>query len=89
MEHRPSCHLVGLLLAALTCAGCRSVAPPRVVGAGDSATQRRWAVAYDPYGDSNIGPSVNDVRPPGFDRPPSQTQQSRRFIKSLGVSAAP
>jgi hypothetical protein len=78
-----------LLFAALLlggAAGCRSVAPPDIfdpLSLLSVEQQQVRANRYDPYGETDVGPSISETRPPGFSRPPVEPSRAR-WTRALG-----
>ena len=66
--------------------GCQSTLVPRVFDPGSAPVQRQSALAYDPYPARDLSPGVEDVRPAEFAYPASSTEQSRRFLRSVGAA---
>jgi hypothetical protein len=58
-------------------AGCRGMAMPNIFHPGPAGHQRNEAKRYDPYPESDIGPSVDEARPPDFQQgmpPPTRSR---------------
>jgi hypothetical protein len=51
-------------IVALT--GCHGLSHPNLFHPGPAAYQRNQAKRYDPYPESDLGPSMEDARPPDF-----------------------
>lgn len=61
-----------LVLAALAFAGCRNnreFGSPQLFGPGSADYQQHRAQQFDPYPDTDIGPSVEGGRPDGYSAP--------------------
>jgi hypothetical protein len=66
-------------------AGCsaRRWKLPNFPHPGHIETQRANAEWYDPYPEPNNGYPVNDLRPPGYEKPQNDHVQAQRYTKSL------
>jgi hypothetical protein len=59
-----------LLIAAVTLVvGCRGTGQPHLFGPGSAEQQQHQAQQFDPYPETNIGPSVTGARPEGYTAP--------------------
>ncbi len=47
-------------------AGCRGLTHPNIFHPGPAEYQRNQAKRFDPYPESDIGPSMEETRPPDF-----------------------
>jgi hypothetical protein len=52
--------------ALVSCAGCRGLTMPNIFHPGPAGQQRNQAKRFDPYPESDIGPSIDEARPPDF-----------------------
>ncbi len=59
-------------------AGCRSWEKPRWDNPGPAELQRQTAEKYDPYPEPNVGQEIVGSRPPGYEKPLSEPERSRR-----------
>ena len=78
---RNACRLTAVLVLAAGLLGCRSgqslLSPP-----GKIEKQRFNATVFDPYTDNELGPEVVGGRPRDFQKPHSDPDRSRLFLKS-------
>ena len=63
----------------LTATGCPGTAKPQLFSPFGYSTkaQRVEAQRYDPYPETNIGPTVEGGRPDGYTAPPPESQRGR------------
>jgi hypothetical protein len=67
-------------MAALT--GCRGLTPPNLFHPGPAELQRNQAKRFDPYPEGDIGPSMEEARPPDFQQGMPVTTRSRWTLGS-------
>jgi hypothetical protein len=48
--------------------GCRGMTTPSLFHPGPAQVQRNQARRFDPYPESDLGPSMDEARPPDFQR---------------------
>jgi hypothetical protein len=58
-----------LIVATTSFVGCRGTWQPRLFGPGSAEQQQHTAQQFDPYPETNIGPSVSGGRPDGYSTP--------------------
>jgi hypothetical protein len=92
--HRSVTSNVVLALTLLIVSGCYSpyIRYPNFTHPGTAAEQRADAERFDPYPDPEAGPEVVGGRPPGFQRPLTETEWGRRYAippGSLQSAASP
>jgi hypothetical protein len=60
-----------LLFVVASCAavGCRGTAQPQLFGPGSAQQQQHQAQQFDPYPETDVGPSVEGGRPEGYTTP--------------------
>ena len=78
-----ACLLLVIGLLAPT-GGCLGVRMPQLVAPGTASYQRYQALRFDPYPDSELGPSVVGGRPRGYQKPAAQLERLRRFGPPIG-----
>jgi hypothetical protein len=80
MHRSVTCNVV-LALTLLVVSGCYSpyIRYPNFAHPGTAAEQRADAERFDPYPDPETGPEVVGGRPPGFQRPLTETEWGRRY----------
>ncbi|HZZ74181.1 MAG TPA: membrane or secreted protein [Pirellulales bacterium] len=66
-----------LVCASVFTAGCRGTSYPDLFHPGTIPQQLHSAERFDPYPDNDAGPTMEGVRPPGFDRPWPEPVQAR------------
>lgn len=67
-----------LVVAALCVAGCRGTGKPQFFGPQGSADyQRLQATQFDPYPDTDVGPSVGGGRPDSYSAPTPEATRGR------------
>lgn len=71
------------LAVTVTTLGC--VAPPRWVGPGPAAYQRRKAERFDPFPDNDAGPAIVGARPREFDKPLAEPNRARWTRRDAGI----
>lgn len=76
-----------LMLAILSVVGCYSpyMRWPELYHPGTANQQRAVAEIYDPYPSPDAGPEVVGGRPPGFERPLTETEWGRRYARPDGA----
>lgn len=74
-----------LAVACSTSGGCRSreFGTPQLFGAGSAQYQRQRAQQFDPYPDTNVGPSVAGGRPDGYTAPAPEAARGHQNQWSL------
>ncbi len=60
---------ISIAALALTATGCRGTAQPQFFGPGSAPYQQQRAQRFDPYPETNIGPSVDGGRPDSYSAP--------------------
>jgi hypothetical protein len=77
---------LAISLTAIVFAGCYSpyIRTPNFAHPGTAEQQRADAERFDPYPDPDAGPAVLGGRPPGFQRPLTDTEWGRRFAAPPG-----
>jgi hypothetical protein len=65
------CVVLGLIVAAAT-AGCRGLAPPNWFHPGSAEYQQSQAQQFDPYPETDPGPTIVGARPLEYDKPPAE-----------------
>jgi hypothetical protein len=69
---------LGLLLCLWAATlGCANLAGPNWLHPGSEDDQLRAAKRYDPFPQTNMGPSTTNVRPRGFENPIAEPSQAR------------
>jgi hypothetical protein len=58
-----------IAVGVLTAAGCRGTGQPQFFGPGSAPYQQQRAQRFDPYPETNIGPSVEGGRPESYSAP--------------------
>jgi hypothetical protein len=76
--------LAAALLLLVACWGCSSIAMPDWAHPGSAEVQRRRALQYDPYLESEPGPAIPGVRPREYDKPPPEPSRARWFLGKWG-----
>ncbi len=71
-----------LMLVALD--GCRDIAGPDWTHPGTAAAQQKRALRYDPYPESDSGPSMEGTRPREFEIPPPEPSRARWQLGNWG-----
>jgi hypothetical protein len=59
--------------------GCHTIRMPNFTHPGTAQQQRADAERFDPYPDPDAGPPVVGGRPPGYTRPLTEAEWSRRY----------
>lgn len=65
--------------------GCRSLAPPNWFRAGPAEYQQMQAQQFDPYPETDAGPTIVGGRPMEYDRSPPEVlrvQPQRDYLRS-------
>jgi hypothetical protein len=62
--------------------GCRGLTHPNLFHPGAADYQRNQAKRFDPYPESDIGPSMEEARPPDFQQGMPVTTRSRWTLGS-------
>jgi hypothetical protein len=73
-----------ILLALFGLAGCQSTAMPSLAHPGSTQTQQNRAVRYDPYPDSEMGPTMVGVRPREYQNPIPEPARARWQLGNQG-----
>lgn len=81
MRHHLMCCLAALL-AIVVLTGCRGLTHPNLFHPGPAEYQRNQAKRFDPYPESDIGPSMEETRPPDFQQGMPVTTRSRWTLGS-------
>jgi len=66
-----------VLLFAIASAGCKTTATPCWLHPGDTETQQKQALRYDPYPEPDTGPPVDGARPREYEVPPADPSRAR------------
>jgi hypothetical protein len=69
--------LVFTLCLVLGAFGCCNLAGPEWLHPGSASDQLRRAKRYDPYPETDMGPSTTNTRPRGFENPIAEPSQAR------------
>ena len=75
-------HWLGASLAIAGLAGCRGLTHPNIFHPGSADYQRNQAKRFDPYPENDIGPSMDETRPPDFQQAMPVTTRSRWTLGS-------
>jgi hypothetical protein len=70
----------GLTLLAVSSLGCANLAGPNWLHPGSATEQQQRAIRYDPYPQTEIGPSTTNVRPRSYDKPVAEPSQARWYL---------
>jgi hypothetical protein len=60
--------------------GCEKMAGPNLLHPGSAQEQQRRAIRYDPYPQTDVGPTAPSVRPKTYDKPIAEPSQARWFL---------
>ncbi len=66
----------------ISTAGCHGTAWPDLFNTENVEGQRRKAERFDPYPETNAGPTVDGSRPRGYEQNWSETARSRYVLPS-------
>jgi hypothetical protein len=67
---------LGLCLA-IALSGCAGMVGPNWLHPGSASDQLRQAKRYDPYPETDMGPSTTNIRPRGFENPIAEPSRAR------------
>jgi hypothetical protein len=81
MQRQLAVSLVVLAISAGLC-GCQGIAYPDLLHPGRAEVQRNRAKRFDPYPESDVGPSMEEVRPPDFQRAMPEATRARWTLGS-------
>jgi hypothetical protein len=56
------------------------MAKPSLLHPGNEQTQQARALQYDPYPETNIGPTVDGSRPRNYDKAAPEPERSRWYL---------
>jgi hypothetical protein len=73
---------ISTALPALFLTGCHGLAQPNLFHPGPAALQRNQARRFDPYPESDVGPSMEEARPPDYQQGMPVPTRSRWTIGS-------
>ncbi|MEX2142039.1 MAG: hypothetical protein WD894_22420 [Pirellulales bacterium] len=73
---------LGTAMSVAAFTGCRGLTPPNIFHPGPADYQRNQAKRFDPYPESDIGPSMDEARPPDFQQAMPVTTRSRWTLGS-------
>jgi hypothetical protein len=74
--------LAAPLLIVSVISGCHGLSAPRIFHPGPANYQRAQAKRFDPYPEADVGPSMEEARPPDFQQGMPPATRSRWTIGS-------